>query len=142
MCEEDVKRVVAHPVGMIGSDAASVAPYGLLGKGHPHPRTYGTFARVLGRYVREERALTLEAAVYKMTALPAAKLGLRDRGRLAPGLAADICIFDPNTIADRAAFEKPQQYAEGVKYVIVNGVVEVEGEEHRNRRPGRALGRE
>ncbi len=139
MCEEDVKRVVAHPVGMIGSDAASLAAYGVLGKGRPHPRTYGTFARVLGHYVRDEKALTLEAAVRKMTALPAAKLRLKDRGLLAPGLAADICVFDPSTIADRATYQQPQQYAEGVKYVIVNGVVEVEGEEHRNRRPGRAL---
>jgi N-acyl-D-amino-acid deacylase len=141
MCEEDVTRVVAHPVGMIGSDAAALAPYGLLGKGHPHPRSYGTFARVLGRYVREERALTLEAAVHKMTALPAAKLGLKDRGLLAPGLAADIVVFDPYTIADRATFQQPQQYAAGVAYVIVNGVVEVEGEEHRNQRPGRVLTR-
>jgi N-acyl-D-amino-acid deacylase len=141
MGEDDVRRVVAHPVGMIGSDASSVAPYGLLGKGHPHPRTYGTFARVLGRYVREENLLTLEAAVHKMTGQPAAKLGLKDRGLLAPGMAADICVFDPNTIADRATYQQPQQYAEGVRYVVVNGVVEVEGEEHRNRRAGRVLAR-
>jgi len=139
MCEEDVTRVVAHPTGMIGSDAASLAPYGLLGKGHPHPRTYGTFARVLGRYVREERALTLEAAVHKMTALPAAKLGLKDRGILAPGLAADIVVFDPNTIADRTTFEQPQQYAAGIAYVIVNGVMELIGEEHQDQRPGKVL---
>ncbi len=139
MCEEDVKRVVSHPVGMIGSDAAARAPYGVLGEEHPHPRAYGTFARVLGKYVREEGALSLDAAVHKMTGLAAAKLGLDDRGRLAEGLAADICVFDPTAITDRATFEQPQQYADGIAYVIVNGVIELAGEEHRDRRPGKVL---
>ncbi len=139
MCEEDIARVVSHPVGMIGSDAASIAPYGVLGEAHPHPRAYGTFARVLAKYVREERALSLEAAVHKMTGRAAAKLGLADRGRIAEGLAADICVFDPATVADRATFEEPQQYADGVACVIVNGVIELAGEEHRDRRPGKVL---
>lgn len=141
MCEEDVRRVVAHPVGMIGSDAAAVSPHGVLGRGHPHPRTYGTFARVLAHYVRETKALSLEAAIAKMTSRPAEKLGLRDRGMIAAGMAADICVFDPQTITDRATYEKPQQYAAGVRYVLVNGVIEVDGEEHKDRRAGRVLAR-
>lgn len=141
MCEEDVRRVVSHPSGMIGSDASSLAPYGLLGEGHPHPRSYGTFARVLGRYVREERALALELAVRKMAALPAEKLGLRDRGVLAPGMAADICIFDPGEVCDCATFEEPKQYARGIRYVIVNGTLELEGTTHHGRLPGRVLAR-
>jgi N-acyl-D-amino-acid deacylase len=141
MCEEDVRRVVAHPVGMIGSDAAAVSPHGVLGRGHPHPRTYGTFARVLGHYVRETKALSLEAAVAKMTSRPAEKLGLKDRGMIAAGMAADICVFDPEGIADRATYQEPQQYAAGVCYVLVNGVIEVEGEMHHGRRAGRVLAR-
>jgi N-acyl-D-amino-acid deacylase len=139
MCEEDVQRVVAHPVGMIGSDAAAVGPQGLLGQGHPHPRTYGTFVRVLGRYVREAKALSLEAAVAKMTSRPAQKLGLQDRGLIAPGMAADICVFDPAAIADRATYQQPQQFPAGVHYVLVNGVIEVEGQEHHGRGAGRVL---
>jgi len=141
MCEEDVRRVISHPLAMIGSDSVAAAPYGLLGEGHPHPRTYGTFPRVLGRYVREEGVLSLEEAVAKMTSRPAAKLGLRDRGRIAPGMAADIAVFDAETIADRATYEKPHQYGVGVRWVIVNGVVELDGEVHQGRGAGRVLGR-
>jgi len=141
MWEEDVRRALAHPLAMIGSDAAAVAPYGVLGKGHPHPRTYGTFARVLGHYARDEGVLSLEDAVAKMTSRPAARLGLADRGRIARDMAADIVIFDPDTIAARATYEEPHQYAGGVRYVIVNGMVELEGEEHRGRGAGRMLGR-
>lgn len=139
MDERDVKEIIAHPIGMIGSDAAAVAPYGTLGLGHPHPRSYGTFPRVLGHYVREEKALSLEAAVAKMTGRPAEKLGLKDRGRVAPGMAADVVVFDPRAIADRATYQGPQQYPAGIHYVIVNGVVELEGEEHQGRHPGRVL---
>jgi N-acyl-D-amino-acid deacylase len=141
MCEEDVRRVLAHPVATIGSDSAATAPYGILGQGHPHPRTYGTFARVLGHYARDEKLFSLEEAVAKMTGRPAAHLGLTDRGRIAPGIAADIAIFDPATIADIATYQQPQQYAVGVRWVIVNGVIELDGQDHRERFAGRVLER-
>jgi len=139
MNEEDVRRVIAHPLAMIGSDAAAAAPYGILGRDHPHPRTYGTFPRLLGHYVREQGLLSLEEAVAKMTSRPAAKLGLRDRGRIAPGLAADLVVFDPNTIADRATYQHPHQYPAGIHYVIVNGILELDRETHQDRLPGRVL---
>ncbi len=139
MCEEDVRRVLSHSVATIGSDSAASAPYGVLGKSHPHPRTYGTFARVLGHYARDEKAFPLEEAVAKMTGRPAAHLGLADRGRIAPGLAADVAIFDPTTIADTATYQHPKQYAAGVRWVIVNGVIEMDGEEHQGRFGGRML---
>src|SRR5204863_10118346 len=92
-------------------------------KGHPHPRGLGTFPRVLGRYVREKKALTLASAINKMSAYPASRIGITDRGRLAPGMAADVVVFDPSTIEDKATFEEPFQYPVGIKAVIVNGVV-------------------
>jgi len=141
MSEEDVTRIIAHPVAIIGSDAAALATYGTLGQGHPHPRSYGTFPRVLARYVRELKALPLEAAVAKMTSRPAEKLGLSDRGKIAAGLAADLVVFDPAAIADRATYQAPHQYPAGIHYVIVNGVIELEGEKHYGRRPGRVLTR-
>lgn len=139
MCEEDVRRVLAHPLATIGSDSASQAPYGLLGRSHPHPRTYGTFARVLGHYCREEGLFPLEEAVAKMTGRAAARLRLRDRGIIAPGMAADIVVFDPEAIADRATYEEPHQYAAGVRWVIVNGVLELDGEQHQEKMPGMVL---
>ncbi|UCC67668.1 MAG: amidohydrolase family protein, partial [Armatimonadota bacterium] len=141
MSEQDVSRAITHRLAMIGSDAAAIAPYGLLGEGHPHPRGYGTFARVLGHYVREEKMLSLEEAVAKMTSRPAEKLGLRDRGRLAPEMAADIVVFDADAMSDRATYREPHQYAAGIRWVIVNGVVELEGEEHKGRLAGRVLER-
>jgi N-acyl-D-amino-acid deacylase len=141
MDENGVRRIISHPLAMIGSDAAAAAPYGLLGRGHPHPRTYGTFPRILGRYVREEGLLTLEDAVAKMTSHPAARLGLTDRGQLAVGLAADIVVFDPNTIADRATYQDPHQYPTGIRCVIVNGILELDGNDHNDRRPGRVFSR-
>ncbi|HEY8131960.1 MAG TPA: amidohydrolase family protein, partial [Thermoanaerobaculia bacterium] len=105
----------------------------------PHPRSYGTFVRVLGRYVREKKLLTLEEAVRKMTSLPAARVGLRDRGLLRPGMKADLVVFDPATVADTATFENPHQYAVGVSYVIVNGVVVVDDAKVTGARPGRVL---
>jgi N-acyl-D-amino-acid deacylase len=141
MDDEDVKRIIAHPVAIIGSDAAAVAPYGALGLGHPHPRSYGTFPRVLGHYARDEKVTTLEDAVAKMTSRPAAKLGLADRGRLSEGMAADIVVFDRERIADRATYQEPHQYPAGIHYVMVNGAIELEGEKHHDRRPGRVLGR-
>ncbi|HYG59313.1 MAG TPA: amidohydrolase family protein, partial [Symbiobacteriaceae bacterium] len=141
MCEEDICFVMRHPLTMAGSDAGARAPYGPLGRGKPHPRGYGTFARILGRYVREQGVLPLEEAVRKMTSLPARKLGLWDRGLLRPGMKADIAVFHPETIIDRATFTDPHQYAAGVPYVIVNGVPVVEQGEHTGAGPGKALRR-
>jgi N-acyl-D-amino-acid deacylase len=141
MCEEDVQTVLQHPVSMIGSDSSAVAPYGILGKGKPHPRAYGTFPRVLGKYVREERLLGLENAVRKMTSLPAQKLGLRDRGLIRPQMYADITVFDLQKIADKASYAEPHQYPEGVEYVIVNGKIVIDGKEHTGVLAGKALRR-
>lgn len=141
MSEEDVRYVMQHPLTMIASDGNAIAPYGTLGEGRPHPRSYGTFVRVLGRYVREDGVLALEEAVRKMTSLPARKLGLWDRGILRPGMAADIVVFDPGSVRDQAEFNDPHRYAAGVKLVIVNGVPVVEEGEHTGAGPGRALRR-
>jgi N-acyl-D-amino-acid deacylase len=111
----------------------------IFGVAHPHPRSYGTFARVLGLYVREKTLLPLETAVRKMSAFPAQRLGLSDRGVLRPGLKADVAIFDPATVRDTATFERPHSYAEGVAYVIVNGQVVFEGTAMTAARPGRVL---
>jgi N-acyl-D-amino-acid deacylase len=120
---------------MIASDG-EVTVYGAAS---PHPRSYGTFVRVLGRYVREQRVITLEDAVHKMTALPSARLKLADRGLLRPGMKADIVVFDPATVADAATFEAPHQYALGVPFVLVNGTVVVEDGKITGARPGRVL---
>ncbi|HEX8361668.1 MAG TPA: D-aminoacylase [Longimicrobium sp.] len=138
MSEENVERTLAHPLAAVCSDGAAWAPYGPLSSGVPHPRTYGTFPRVLGRYVRERRILPLEAAIHKMTALPARRVGLHDRGTVAPGARADLVAFDPDTVADRATFERPHQYPVGIPHVWVNGVAVIQGGEHTGARPGRA----
>jgi len=141
MCEKDMRTVLKHPVSMIGSDSSARAPYGVLGKGKPHPRSYGTFPRVLGRYVREEGVLTLENAIRKMTSLPAQKLRLRDRGLIREGMWADITIFNPKTVIDTATYPEPHQYPKGVEYVLVNGKVVIDKGEHTGKLPGRALRR-
>ena len=141
MSEEDVQAIVRSPQVLVGSDGTSLAPYGTTSQGKPHPRFYGTFARVLGRYVRDLGLLSLPQGVYKMTGGSAAALGLRDRGVLREGYRADICIFDPQTIADRATYEDPHQYAEGIAAVIVNGVVVIDGGEHTGALPGQVLRR-
>jgi N-acyl-D-amino-acid deacylase len=133
--EGDVERIMRHPLTMIGSDGRLTRP----GEGHPHPRWYGTFPRVLGPYVRDRRVLSLEQAVHKMTGLSAARLGLHDRGRLVEGAYADLVVFDPVTVRDRATFEDPHQYPEGIDYVFVNGVAVVDGGRFTRARPGRAL---
>jgi N-acyl-D-amino-acid deacylase len=135
--EEDVVRIMRHPQTMIASDGRLTAP----GEGHPHPRSYGTFPRVLGRYVRELRVLTLDAAVHKMTGLPAARLGLAGRGRVAEGAFADLVVFRPGDVRDRATFVKPHQYPEGISYVVVNGAVAVEQGRLTGARAGRVLRR-
>jgi dihydroorotase/N-acyl-D-amino-acid deacylase len=117
--EDDLVRIMKHPATMIASDASPGIP--TFGKDVPHPRAYGTFARVLGLYVREKKVLTLEEAIRKLSSFPAQRLGLPDRGLLRPGMKADVVVFDPAAIADRATFEQPHQYAVGVSSVIVNG---------------------
>jgi N-acyl-D-aspartate/D-glutamate deacylase len=107
--------------------------------GKPHPRLYGTFPRILGRYVREHRLFSLEEAVRKMTSLPAGKHGLRERGAVRTGCFADLCLFDPETVLDRATYEEPRQYPEGIPYVVVNGVLVVDGGVHTGARAGRVL---
>lgn len=133
--EEDLQRILAHPATMIGSDGEIP----VFGKNHPHPRSYGTFVRVLGVYAREKNILTLEQAVRKMSAFPAQRLGLADRGVLRPGLKADIAVFDPERVGDTATFEKPHSYAEGMTHVIVNGQVAFENGATTSARPGRVL---
>lgn len=121
MADEDVEYLLPKPESIIGSDGWSTTPGGPTGVGHPHPRCYGTFPRVLARYVREKRVLSLEQAVHKMTAKPARKLRLDRRGELREGYFADVVVFDPATIRDRATFEEPHRFAEGIHWVIVDG---------------------
>ncbi len=139
MSEENTTAMLAHPLGMVCSDGGAYAPYGPLSESSPHPRGYGSFPRVLGRYVREERAMTLEVAVRKMTGLPAEKLGLVDRGRLVVGACADVVVFDPDRIDDRATFEDPHRYPTGVRHVVVSGVHTIRDGEPSGRRGGRAV---
>lgn len=141
MCEEDVEYVMQHPLVMVGSDASLRATEGPLSSGKPHPRSYGTFVRVLGYYVRERKVLSLEEAVRKMTGLAAARFGLWDRGLLRPGCHADITIFDPATIRDTATFVDPHRYATGIRYVLVNGQLAIEDGQHTGVLAGRALRR-
>jgi N-acyl-D-amino-acid deacylase len=135
--EDDLVRIMRHPATMIASDASPGIP--TFGKDVPHPRAYGTFARVLGVYVRDKHVLTLEDAVRKMSSFPAWRMGLRDRGLLRPGMKADVVVFDATTIADRATFEKPHQYADGVSTVIVNGHVTLDAGRMTGDRGGRTL---
>jgi len=134
--EDDVRTVMSNPMTLIISDSWVTSP---SAGGKPHPRAYGTFPRVLGRYVREERVLTLEDAIRKMTSLPAGKVGLEDRGVIKEGLAADIVIFDPAKIRDRATYAEPHQYPEGIAYVIVNGQVVVDHEKLTGVKTGKVL---
>ena len=139
MDEQNLCKVLSSPYVMIGSDGNAVSPYGKLGKGKPHPRYYGTFARVLGKYCREEKCLELPTAIKKMTSMPAEKLGLKERGVLRKGNYADITIFNPNTILDRATFTNPHQTATGIEYVIVNGQLTVDKGKHTDKRSGKVL---
>lgn len=130
MGEEDIRGVMRHPFQMVGTDSWAVAPTGIMSTGKPHPRFYGTYPRILGRYVRELGVLRLEDAIRRMTSFPAQRFGLQGRGFVAPGYWADIVVFDPETIMDKATYENPHQYPDGIKYVLVNGQVIIRGEEN------------
>lgn len=139
MDEEDVKTIIASLLATFITDAAATSPEA---GGKPHPRAYGTFPRVLGKYVREDKVLSLEEAVRKMTAMPAGKMGIKGRGLLKEGFFADIVIFNPETIKDKATFDEPHQYPEGIEYVIVNGKIVAEHGKVTGVRPGQILRRE
>lgn len=133
--EEDVRRIMQHPQTVIASDGRLSQP----GKDHPHPRAYGTFPRVLGHYVRQEKVLSLQEALVKMTSQPALRLGLIDRGFIRKGFFADITLFDPRTVQDNSTFEAPHQYPNGIPYVIINGKIVVDQGEYKDLRAGKAL---
>ena len=139
MDEANVKKKIALPWVSFCSDSESMAPEGPFLKSNPHPRAYGSFARLLGKYVREEQVIPLEAAIHRLSGLPAANLRLADRGRLKEGYFADVVIFDPTTIADHATYAEPHQYATGVKHVFVNGRQVIRDGEHTGAKPGRAV---
>ena len=137
MSEENVKRQIALPYLSFGSDAESQAPEGVFLKSNPHPRAYGNFARLLGKYVRDEKVIPLEEAIRKLTSLPAGNLKIQDRGLLKEGYYADVVVFDPETIEDHATFAEPHQYATGVVHVFVNGVQVLKEGDHTGAQPGR-----
>jgi len=139
MQDTDVETIASHPLIAVGSDGSSLSATGVLSVGKPHPRSYGTNPRVLAQFVRQRRLLSLPEAVRKMTTLPASRLGLTRRGRLAPGYAADLVVFDPDTIADTATFEAPHSYPSGVAHVTVNGVLVVENGAFTGQTPGKVI---
>jgi N-acyl-D-aspartate/D-glutamate deacylase len=137
--EPDMNLALVQTWCSIGSDGSAYSIEGPLRRGNPHPRNFGTFPRVLGVYVRERKLLRLEDAVRKMTSLNVAKLGLADRGRLEPGLLADITVFDPQRVVDHATYTEPFAYNDGIEYVIVNGQLVLDRGQHTGARPGRGL---
>nr|WP_255536241.1 D-aminoacylase [Pacificimonas pallii] len=139
MSEENVRRQIALPWVSFGSDGEAMAPEGVFLKNSAHPRSYGNFARLLGKYVREERVIPLGEAIRKLTSLPAENFKLRERGRIAPGYFADLVLFDPATVGERATYEAPHQYAQGVEQVWVNGIQVIADGEHNGALPGRVL---
>jgi N-acyl-D-amino-acid deacylase len=140
--EDDIRTIVRSPKALVGSDGNCVADYGTVGQGMPHPRFYGTFPRIIGRYVHQERLLPLEQAISKMTAGSARALKLRDRGLLAEGYRADIAIFDPADFKDQATYAEPHRYPTGGRTtVIVNGVIVVDNATHTGATPGQVLRR-
>jgi N-acyl-D-aspartate/D-glutamate deacylase len=139
MSEENIKKQLQRNWVSLGSDEASQSPEGLFLKSNPHPRAYGNFARLLGKYVREEKVISLSDAIYRLSGLPAKNLGLDQRGFIREGMFADVVVFDADAIADRATFEKPHQYAVGMKHVFVNGVQVLKDGEHTGAKPGKAL---
>ena len=139
MDEADIRRIMAARYTMIGTDAWGVNPSGVLGPGKPHPRYYGTYPRILGKYVRDEGVLLLEDAVRKMTSFPAQRLGLTDRGLLKPGMWADIVIFDAEHVIDKATYQDPHQFPQGILHVLVNGQIVVKDEQQTDALPGKVL---
>jgi N-acyl-D-amino-acid deacylase len=139
MSEENIKRQIQLPWVSFGSDAGSPATEGVFLKTSTHPRAYGNFARLLGKYVRDEKVIPLREAIRKLSALPADTLRIKDRGRIAQGLLADIVVFDPRTIADHATYQQPHQYATGMRHVWVNGVRVLADGEHTGATPGRVV---
>ena len=139
--EDDVDFMLQHPLGMVGSDGSSLAPYGPLSQGVPHPRNYGTYPRILQVYVRERGVLTLEQAILKMSGACAEKLGLTTKGFVRSGLDADLVLFDPENVTDNATFGDPHQYPSGIDLVMVNGEIVVENGEHTGKLPGKVLRR-
>ncbi|HWA58963.1 MAG TPA: D-aminoacylase [Gemmatimonadales bacterium] len=139
MSEDNLRKEIARPWVSFASDAGSYSPEGVFLKSNPHPRAYGTFARVLGKYVRDEKVITLADAIYRLSGLPAENLRLQRRGELTPGYFADVVVFDPATIQDHATFDKPHQFATGVRHVFVNGVQVLKDGEHTGATPGRVV---
>jgi N-acyl-D-amino-acid deacylase len=139
MSEENTMRILSHPLCMIASDASARATYGKLAEGNPHPRSYGTFPRFLGRYVREKKIVTLPEAIRKITSFPAETLGISNRGKIAGGMMADIVCFDYENIIDKSDYVHPHQYSQGVQFVIVNGEVVIDRGEHTGKLPGQIL---
>jgi len=139
MSQPDVTLALQQPWVSVDNDSEGTSPEGILGQAHPHPRAYGTFPRVLRKYVREDKALTLEDAIRKFSALPAQRMGLTDRGVLKLGMWADVVVFDPATIHDRATFDNPNQFSEGMEYVLVNGVPVIEEGQMTGKLPGKVL---
>ncbi len=139
MDEADVKANIALPWVSFGSDAASEAPEGPFLLSQPHPRSYGNVARLLGRYVRDEKVISLDDAIRKLSGLPAQNLGLADRGLLKPGYFADVVVFDPAKVADHATYDQPHQYSTGMRHVFVNGKQVLADGEHTGAKPGMAV---
>jgi len=139
MSEDDVKTAMAFPWVSVGTDSSAIKPEGELGAGQPHPRSYGTFPRILGHYVRDEHVLSLPEAIRKMTSLAASQMKITNRGTIKEGNFADLVVFDPKTVADQATYDMPHQYPVGIDTVIVNGAVTVDGGKHTGAHAGRAL---
>ncbi len=139
MSEENTRAFLVHPMGMVCSDGAALATSGPLGSGTPHPRSFGTFPRVLGHYAREQGALPMETAIHKMTLMPARRVRLKDRGHLTAAAFADIVVFDPDTVADTATFEAPHRYPTGIVHVMVNGEFVLRDGERTVALPGHVL---
>ena len=139
MSEPDVALALSQPWVSVDNDSQGTSPTGPLGLEHPHPRAYGTFPRILRKYVREEHLLTLEDAIRKFTALPAQRMRLADRGVIKQGLWADVVVFDPDQIADKATFENPNQLSVGMRFVLVNGVPVIADGQPTNALPGKVL---
>ena len=139
MSESDVTLALQQPWVSICNDSEGTSPEGILGEEHPHPRAYGTFPRILRKYVREEKKLTLEDAIRKFSALPAQRMRLADRGVLKVGMWGDVVIFDPATVRDLATFDNPNQYSQGMEYVLVNGVPVIDQGTMTGAKPGKVL---